>query len=408
MSATTIDRVRAQRLLEEAGLDALLLFQPEHVTWAIGTHPGPASLFRRAGAAIAIVPRDPAVGLVAIMPDLAAGAVRLGCTAARVVYHPVWVGTGTVREHGPEDPLAGILAPPPVEVRPETFDTAAVFALLDGELARLGLAHGRLGIDAAFVPAADHARLASALGRATLVDGTDAVRRLRMIKTSAEIERLRTAAALGEAGYLNALAGIEPRVTREALSARYAEGVRTEAARRGVGFNSFWDYISVGPDPWGAGRPAQTGDVIKFDLGTVVGGLSSDFARTVVLGTPSRAAGELHAALLGALEAGLAMLRPGVPLREIHGAMLEAVRRAGVPGYARGHFGHGLGNDPFSEQWPFISADCPVVAEAGMVLAVEAPFYVDGLGGFIVEDQVLVTTDGHELMTFADRSFRSF
>jgi Xaa-Pro aminopeptidase len=102
------------------------------------------------------------------------------------------------------------------------------------------------------------------------------------------------------------------------------------------------------------------------------------------------------------------MLRPGVPLREIHGAMLEAVRRAGVPGYARGHFGHGLGNDPFSEQWPFISSDCPVVAEADMVLAVEAPFYVDGLGGFIVEDQVVVTADGHQLMTFADRRFRSF
>ena len=148
--------------------------------------------------------------------------------------------------------------------------------------------------------------------------------------------------------------------------------------------------------------------MIKFDLGTVVGGLSSDFARTVVVGQPSRAAQELHAALLASLEAGLALLRPGVPLADIHAAMLDTVRSAGVPGYARGHFGHGLGNDPFSEQWPFISADCPVAAEPDMVLAVEAPFYVDGLGGFIVEDQVLVTADGHAPMTFADRSFRSF
>lgn len=408
MAGTTIDRMRAQRLLQDSGLDALVLFQPEHVSWAIGTHPGPASLFRRAGAAIAIVPRDPALGLVAIMPDLAAGAVRLGCAAARVVYHPVWVGTGSVREHGVDEPLGAILAPPVIETRPETFDAEAAFALLRAELAALGLADARLGIDAGFVPAADHALLAGVLGRATLADGTDALRRLRMVKTPAEIARLRTAAALGEAGYRHALGGIGPKVTREALSARYAEGVRSEASRRAVGFNSFWDYISVGPDPWGAGRPAEPGDVIKFDLGTVVGGLSSDFARTVVVGAPSRAARDLHAALLEALETGLAMLRPGVPLRDIHGTMLETVRRAGVPGYARGHFGHSLGNDPFSEQWPFISADCPVVAEQDMVLAVEAPFYVDGLGGFIVEDQVLVTAGGHELMTVADRSFRSF
>ena len=388
--AGTIDRKRAERLLREAGLDALVLFQPEHVSWAIGTHPGPASLFRRAGAAMAIVPRDATRDLVAIMPDLAAGAVRLGCAASRVVFHPIWVGTGSVRPHRANEPLAAILAPPEVEARPETFDAEAAFALLRAELRRLGLAEGRLGIDAGFVPAADHALLASVLNDASLVDGTDPLRRLRMVKSAAEIASLRTAAALGEAGYRHALLGVGPKVTREALSARYAEGVRAEAAGRGVGFNSFWDYISVGPDPWGAGRPAEPGDVIKFDLGTVVGGLSSDFARTVVVGQPSRAAQELHAALLASLEAGLALLRPGVPLADIHAAMLDTVRSAGVPGYARGHFGHGLGNDPFSEQWPFISADCPVAAEPDMVLAVEAPFYVDGLGGFIVEDQVLV------------------
>ena len=65
-----------------------------------------ASLFRRAGAGIVIVPADPRHGLVAVMPDLAAGAVRLGRAAARVVYHPIWVGTGTVRPHGIDEPLA--------------------------------------------------------------------------------------------------------------------------------------------------------------------------------------------------------------------------------------------------------------------------------------------------------------
>ena len=134
-----------------------------------------------------------------------------------------------------------------------------------------------------------------------------------------------------------------------------------------------WDYISVGPDPWGPGKPAASGDILKFDVGVVIGGYSSDMARTVAFGPPSRAARELHAALLAGLEAGLARLGPGVRLADVHAVMLAAVRARGVANYARGHFGHSLGNDPFSEQWPFIAADSEVSAEPGMVLAVESP-----------------------------------
>ena len=167
-----------------------------------------------------------------------------------------------------------------------------------------------------------------------------------------------------------------------------------------------WDYISVGPDPWGHGKPAAAGDILKFDVGVLVAGYSSDMARTMSLGPPSRAARELHAALIAGLSEGLARLRPGVRLGDIHSAMLTTIRAKGVPGYTRGHFGHSLGNDVFSEQWPFIAADSQVVAEPGMVLAVEAPFYVDGLGGFIIEDQVLVTADGLEIMSRLDRELR--
>ena len=56
--------------------------------------------------------------------------------------------------------------------------------------------------------------------------------------------------------------------------------------------------------------------------------------------------------------------------------------------------GAGLG----SEEWPFISADATVVFEPGMVIAFECPWYITGLGGFIIENQVLITEDGHEMM----------
>ncbi len=408
MAQGGIDRARAQALMRTAGLDGLILFQPEHVAYATGVNPGVAGLFRRAGAASALVPADPAQQLGAVMPDLAEAAVRMAGLSAGVAYHRIWVDTARVETHGADVSLKDLLTGPAGPPRPATFDAQAAFCLLAEQLRTRGLERARLGADLAFVPAADLALIRQALPHADIVDGTDAIRRLRMVKTAVEVEHLRIAVELSEAGFAAALAAIRPGIERVELSAVYGAAVRKAAGLRGVQPGGLWDYISIGPDPWGASRPAAAGDILKFDVGVVLAGYSSDMARTVVLGTPSRAARELHAALLAGLESGLAALKPGVPLAGVHAVMLAAVQRHGVAGYARGHFGHGLGNDPFSEQWPFIAADCPVIAEPGMVLAVEAPFYVDGLGGFIIEDQVLITADGISLMSTQPRDFRSY
>jgi Xaa-Pro dipeptidase len=402
-----IDRERAQALMAEAGLDALILFQPEHISYAVGVNPGPAALFRRAGAGSVLVPADAALRVAAVMPDLAQGAVRAAGTTVEVAYHRIWVDTASVASHSPDAPLRQVLNGAPQPLRPANFNARVAFGLLGDQLRAKGLPSARLGADLGFVPAADLALLQDALPQARIVDGTDTIQRLRMVKTPAEIARLRAAVEISEAGLSAALSAIRAGVERPTLSAAYAEAVHAAAAARGLSVG-LWDYISVGPDPWGAGRPAEAGDILKLDVGVTIRGYSSDMARTVSFGPPSRAARELHAALLAGLETGLARLGPGVRLADVHAVMLATVRERGVAGFSRGHFGHSLGNDPFSEQWPFIAADSDVTAEPGMVLAVESPYYVDGLGGFIIEDQVLVTQGGIELMSHHPRDLRVY
>ena len=408
MADHLIDRNRAAALMQAAGIDALVLFQPEHVTWSTGVNPGPAALFRRAGAASVLIPADPATGMAAVLPDLSVGAVRAAGLTLEVAHHPIWVDTAVVQPHGTEDSLMVVLDQTSRAGRPTTFDARTAFDRLAEQLRSRGLDTARLGIDLGFVPAADLPVLQEALPMATLVDSTDVARRLRMVKSPAEVERLQTAADLSVKGLTAALKAVRPLVERQELTEAYADGVRAAAAAQGAAISGLWDYISIGPDPWGAGRPAQAGDILKFDVGVVISGYSSDMARTVVLGTPSRAAIDLHCALLAGLEAGLDRLKPGVRLSDVYQTIMTTVRNAGVGGYARGHFGHGLGNDPFSEQWPFIAADSEVIAEPGMVLAVEAPHYVEGLGGFIIEDQVLVTETGIEIMTPMLREFTRY
>jgi Xaa-Pro aminopeptidase len=92
------------------------------------------------------------------------------------------------------------------------------------------------------------------------------------------------------------------------------------------------------------------------------------------------------------------MFRPGVALRDIHATCLRAVHDAGFPSYARGHFGHGLGASIWSEEWPYTAAEADAVLEPGMVMAFEAPWYIDGIGGLIIEDMLLVTPEGAETL----------
>ncbi len=92
-------------------------------------------------------------------------------------------------------------------------------------------------------------------------------------------------------------------------------------------------------------------------------------------------------------------------MRDIYAATTTSIHRAGLASYQRGHFGHGLGASVGSEEWPFIAADSDVIAEPGMMLAFETPFYGKGIGGLIIEDQLLVTEDGIEIITTLPRDF---
>ena len=91
-------------------------------------------------------------------------------------------------------------------------------------------------------------------------------------------------------------------------------------------------------------------------------------------------------------------LKPGVPLKDVYLATATAMWDQGYQTYGRGHFGHGVGASIWSEEWPFIASQSDAILEPDMVLAFETPWYIDGLGGFIIEDQVLITEAGTDVM----------
>jgi Xaa-Pro aminopeptidase len=143
-------------------------------------------------------------------------------------------------------------------------------------------------------------------------------------------------------------------------------------------------------------RTFEKGDLILLDFGAAVGGYRSDLTRTVVLGPPTDEQRALFAIVLEAQERAIAAIREGVPGRDVDAAARDYITEAGHGD----EFGHGLGHGVGLNihEAPRLSRISEHVLSAGDVVTVEPGVYVRGSGGVRIEDCVLVTPDGAEVL----------
>ena len=357
----------------EQGLSALVLAQPESITYAAGAFPGVATNWRRAGAAFLVVPCDASMPLTAIVGDLQADAFKTHSKIADVRSHPIWVETGRYdNDSDPENVARSLVEKDmamgklPRQPRPAQYDPQASLGLLRDALAERNLLNQRIGLEMGFVAARDLAMFTSLMPNVSWVDATHIVERLRAIKAPQEIAYLRTAAELSRAGLAALTQAITPGMDADQMTAIWRSAALAEAASKNLRPPaSTWAYIAVGGDGFAPGGPVRTGDLVKIDVGCVIEGYSSDGGRTAVLGRAGRGAQNVYDALHKSFDAGLALLKPGVALNDVYRAVATTMWDAGFTTYGRGHFGHGVGASIWSEEWPFISADATAVGRAG-------------------------------------------
>ncbi|RUX73476.1 aminopeptidase P family protein [Mesorhizobium sp. M7A.F.Ca.US.006.04.2.1] len=397
-----VDRQRAAQLMDRAGIEALVLCAPEAFHYATGASIGPAGLFRRSGAGFVVIPagRDLPIGVV--VADFNAGQLQRVLPDAVIRSHPIWIEAATLDASTsgqglPQRIEAGLAGRAPGFSRPATFELARAVDELKQILTGFGLGRARVGVDLDFVPAADFSVMQALLPACTMVDGSAVLDRLRAIKSPREIDLLQQGIILSEAGLerlqVDAMAGM-----RQAdLIALYRQGVATAASGLSHTVQTA-EYVTLGARAKDADAKAMPGDPLKCDMVCTVGGYASDMSRNFTFGPPSAEQAELHAIAERAFDDGLASLDAGTTLAHVHRVATDSLARQGLRTYRRGHFGHGVGQSVFSEQWPFIAADSDVVIEAGMVLAFEIPLYIDGLASFNLEDQFLITPDGPKPM----------
>jgi Xaa-Pro aminopeptidase len=184
--------------------------------------------------------------------------------------------------------------------------------------------------------------------------------------------------------------------------AEVAAQLEYQARKRGAEGMSFPTIVASGRRsalPHGVasreGVPAR-GFVI-LDFGVILAGYCSDMTRTVHVGKISPKAREMYEAVLAAQQAGIEAVRPGVPVGQVDRAARAVLRRAGLDRYFTHSTGHGVGLE-IHEQ-PRVARGQTEVLKPGMVITIEPGVYIPGSGGVRIEDMVVVTATGCEVLT---------
>lgn len=247
------------------------------------------------------------------------------------------------------------------------------------------------------MPLADYARLREQLEPRAVVDATSIIRRVREVKSPAEIERIRAACAIADCAFdaVPSFAGtgkpLEAIFRAFQVTCLEAGADWVPYLAGGAGPDGYADVISPATP-----EPLAAGDLLMLDTGLVKAGYFCDFDRNFAVGRASDAARRAHETLYAATEAGLALARPGITAAKLDAAMRNVIVRSGWS-CAGGRLGHGLGTQ--LTEWPSLMPADRTRLRAGMVLTLE-PWLELSPGRLMVhEENIVLTESGAELLS---------
>jgi Xaa-Pro aminopeptidase len=265
----------------------------------------------------------------------------------------------------------------------------------------------RIGIEPSRMTVIERDFVARSLGRGRkVVNAPLIIEKMRMIKSPEEIAKIRAACELGVQLYGGLVQGIRPGLPETEPAAQFEFSAR----KAGVEQMAFPTIIASGnrsalPHARASEAPIPSRGFVVCDFGVILSGYCSDMTRTLHVGRPSAEARRVYEAVLRAQQAGLETVKPGNSVGEVDSAARKLLRKIGLGRFFTHSTGHGLGLE--IHEAPRLAAGQEELLRPGMVVTVEPGVYLPGRWGVRIEDTVVVTETGCEILTKCSKTLLS-
>ena len=257
---------------------------------------------------------------------------------------------------------------------------------------------GRLGIEAGAMTVAELAEMRRAMPKIEFVETTGLVEALRATKDADELRSIREAIRMAETAFTKFRANIQAGEAEKLAADRLEMLVRQQGAAHGS-----FDVIIAGgahgaqghakPD----GRLLDEGQPIVVDWGAAGRFYKSDLTRVLAIRTIPAKLEAVYKVVLKAQERAIWKIRPGIKGHEVDAEARATIEKSGFGRFFTHSTGHGIGLDV--HEAPALRPNSDTILQPGMVVTVEPGIYIRGWGGVRIEDDVLVTRTGHQVLS---------
>jgi Xaa-Pro dipeptidase len=403
------NKERILQKMEEFNLDAIIASHPENVSYLGDFQSQTPYMYRFLNVeSYALFPRR---------TEIAPAMIIMAEDAVWPARFPTWIKEiYTFGNPNWDVDLQGTLTEGEKKFK-EILDTRAKNAPTAGEaivkaLKDKGLDKGKIGLDEKNVYPTTREQIVKDLPNAKIIDAFELFRVIRMVKTKEELERITTVGLKNERAVQSLLKRVAVGVSEEELTQHFLECVAKEGAifefwNTASGTQSSMHIMSNGHFRPRSGYRLKEGDMFRYDGGCIYDRYHSDAGGCAFLGRPSPKHKNIYKAIEAGMERGMELLRPGAIPSKIFEETSKAVEKAGIQNFSRyaNFCGHGIGIEgrdypiftkPVKASSPFLPGTYDVPLEEGMVVNLEFPHTVLGLGGFQVEYTLRIKKDGCE------------
>lgn len=270
----------------------------------------------------------------------------------------------------------------------------------------LGLDGKRIGVEPRALRLLEFQYVKASAPKAEFPDASEVLAGLRLRKDAAEVEAMRRAVQIAQSALEAVIPQIKIGMTEKELAAELVMQLLRHGSEPEMPFSPI---VSAGPNSANphaspSDRKLQAGDLLVVDWGAAYDGYISDLTRTFAVGEVDAEYQKIHKIVQEANAAGRAAAKPGVPCAEVDKAAREVIEKAGYGKYFTHRTGHGIGMEGHED--PYMRGDNMQILEPGMAFTVEPGIYLPGRNGVRIEDNVVITATGADVLSDMLREIR--